>query len=332
MSLPTLPPLTNGILRIDNTAMDAILKCPTYAWYKQAHRRIPCGFDSDLLFGQALHAAQEFRYKECGSAEITPAIHAKQEALIDSFFSDKQLPDDEWQNAARCKEAIAYWNREFKREPFEVLDTERGVEFELGWVDCPKCKGEGHIDTVFVECNLCAGDAAFKVLYQGKIDAIVRYQGEVMVHDYKKSKYDHDDSTLSKYEVSGQFRGYAWLASQLGYGPIRQYWIDSMICRKPLARATSKAKPRNEFFRDQFRVTDAQIEEWKRDTLLTIETWLRYCAGSQPPPKNRTQCAWPKKCAYFDVCKIDKLDSRLAWLGSSAFKDCEWNPMRKDEK
>lgn len=337
----TLPPLTNGILRIDNTGMESILKCPTFAWYRLAHKRIPASHDSDLLFGQALHAAQEYRYKECGSNEITPAVHANQEELIDSFFADKQLPEDEWQNAARCKEAIAYWNKEFKREPFEVLEVERGVEkylntlTELRWcASCQKILRHFEIEGKEEECFYCGSHSSqIDIHYQGKIDAIVRYQGEVMIHDYKKSKYDHDDQTLAKYEVSGQFRGYTWLASQLGYGPIRQYWIDSMICRKPLARATSKAKPRNEFFRDQFRVTDVQIEEWKRDTLLTIETWLRYCAASHStPPKNRTQCAWPKKCAYFGVCKIDNMQSRLAWLGSSAFKENDWNPMRKDER
>lgn len=329
------PPLSalvrDGVFAVDNSKMSLIRLCPRKAYYHIALNRVPAREGSELSFGRALHAAQEFRYKKCGSRAIEPAEQAEQEAVLEKAFEEIKVEDDNWQNIGRAKEAIAYWNHEFRGEPFEVLETERGVEIELGEVDCPQCKGEGWVrtDAEAVACPLCDDQRRTRVRYQARIDALVRYEGKVLLHDYKSCKEQDWKVADARYRMSPQFRGYCEVASTLGYGPVRDFWIDTMIVRKPLTRETKQSAPRNEFSRNQYHVTDGEIAEWKRDTLKLIESWLRFCAEGLPPMNLDACTAFFKPCCYYGVCSLKTEEQRRSWIMSSAFKESTFDPLAK---
>lgn len=329
MTTLSIPPISalirDGVFSIDNSRMALIRQCPRKAYYHIALNRVPAREGSELSFGRALHAAQEFRYKKCGSRAIEPAEQAEQEAVLEKAFEEIKVEEDNWQNIGRAKEAIAYWNHEFRGEPFDVLETERGVEIELGSVECP------HFRTVgCAVCGVCTGMGILRIRYQARIDALVRYEGKVLLHDYKSCKEQDWKVADARYRMSPQFRGYCEVASTLGYGPVRDFWIDTMIARKPLSRETRQSAPRNEFSRNQYHVTDGEIAEWKRDTLKLIESWLRFCAEGMPPMNLDACTAFFKPCCYFDVCSITGGEAqRMAWLNSSAYKPSTFNPMAK---
>ena len=335
--LPPLP-IVDGVLRIDNSAMSNILRCPRYGWNSFVLKRVPARESDDLIFGKAIHAAQEWRYKTCGSREMTSEEKAAQEQVLEKAFEGIEIDETNWQNLGRAKESIAYWNEHFKSEPFDVLETERPVERHLGAITalkwCNSCKRilrSWEVIGEEEERKYCA-ESAQQILvdFQGRLDAIVRYERKPLVHDYKKMKWKDDERDAVRWQSSPQFRAYCWLASSLGYGEVRDYWIDSIVARKPLSRETKNSLPRNEFSREQYSITDSDIEEWKRDTLKHIETFLRYCADA-PPPMNLNACSWPTKCAYWDCCSLKTEEQRSAWLNSGAYRDNLWSPMKKDE-
>lgn len=332
-----LPEIKDGVFRIDNSGMECILKCHTYALYKLAHRRIPAFTDPEQNFGRGIHAAMEWRYKKCGAKALTDEQKTAQAEFMERWFAKNPMPsvdeDEAWQTPARAREAVGYYNEKYQDEPFEVVATEQSVEAELGSVPCPDPE---HSDFGRLGlCPICGTRwsrtvATIKVMWQGKLDSLVLYNGKLMVRDFKTSKYDFDAKAELKFRLSGQFRGYCFLASTLNHGPVRDYWIDSIVMRKPLARETAKSKPRNEFDRAQFSVTDAEIEEWRADTLRQIEVWLQECARGAVT-RNRTQCSWPKRCGFAEVCELRGEQQRLAWLESGAYRDNDWDPMKTEE-
>lgn len=333
------PPLSalvrDGVLRVDNTAMTAIRRCPRYAYHQVALKRVPAREGIDLFFGKALHTAQEWRYKHCASRAMKNEEKAQQEAVLEKEFESAPVSEEEWQNLGRAKESIAYWNEEFQKEPFEVLETERGVERELGELGgdavwCASCKSVNTV-TYYGSCHGCGGldTHPIKVNYIGRIDALVRYERKALGHDYKKMKERDWKVDAVKYGMSPQMKGYCFLASSLGYGPINDWWVDSIVVRKPLVKETAKSAKRNEFSRDQYHYTDAAIEEWRQDTLKFIETWLGYVVAGVPPMNTDACTQFFRPCCYHSVCSCPTEAQRMAWLNSGEFKPATFDPLAK---
>lgn len=306
-----LPPsvLSDRLLRIDFTRFSKVQECARKGWHTVALKRVPVPYDEALGFGKVIHAAQEWRFKRAGNKALPKSSQVEQEAVIEDAFSKLSLPEDEWRDCGRAKEAIALFNQLYGDEPYEILATEQGAEKELGTVEV---KGVGKV----------------KIMWQGRADNVVRYKGHVMPRDFKTTQFEIDpDKEHALWKMSGQMRGYCFLFSDREYGPLRGAMIDKLVVRKPLQKATSNAKPRTEWKRTSVVYTDQQIVEWRAHTLRSIESWLNLCAQEDPPPMNDGACTWPKKCPYFDVCSLADEKSRMAWLMSSAYRDDEFDPL-----
>lgn len=340
---PVLPPIVDGVWRLNSSSLSNILACPRKGWFQHCLKRVSAFSDPSMKFGTALHAAMEIRYRRDGAAACSQETRQMQDLAIDALYPPDNLqspPEDEdsaWLCGGRAKEVIAHWNAEFGREPFEVLETERGVELPLGEIYddpvawCGSCnKAVATWETIesgqsYRTCSLCENTVhKIKLHLAGRLDALVRYNGVPMVHDYKSTKWQRGNG--ERWRMSPQFRAYCLLASSLGHGPVRDYWIDSLVVLKPLRKKTATSRPDNSFSRDQFHVTDNDLEEFKRETLLHAETFLRYAVAGAPP-RNLNSCNIYRPCQFLPVCSCPSLESGLAWLGGGNYtEDCH-NPL-----
>lgn len=300
--------LESGVFRCDNSSLEGIQRCPRYGWHVTALKRVTATPHSSLNFGKAIHSALEFRYKLCGSEKMTVEQQAQQEVLLEKIFESIQVEEGDYLNLGRAKEALAYYNEEYPTEPYRVIGTEQGMEKELGEVEV---KGKKVL-----------------IVWQCRIDGIVLYEQKVMPRDFKTSKHFDANRDAAKWRMHGQLRGNCYCLSGQKYGKVRDFWVDNLVVREPLTRNVKNAKPRNEFHRSQYSVTDAEMEEWRTDCLREIEVWLNQCAENRPPPMRRISCAWPSKCQFHDVCGISSgEEARMKWLYSGAYKDNDFNPM-----
>jgi hypothetical protein len=307
--LPPLP-IVDGVFRCDNSSLEGIQRCPRYGWHATALKRVSAAPSIYLNFGKAVHAAFEYRYLTCGSREMTADERLEQEKVLEKAFEGVEIKDEDYLNLGRAKEVLALYNDEYPREPYEVLETEHGMEKELGEV---RVQGR-----------------RVMVVWQCRIDGVVRYDGKTMARDFKTSKMIDTEREAAKWKMNGQLRGNCFCLTGEKHGKVRDFWIDHICVRPPLSRNTKNSLPRTEFHRAQHHVTDTEIEEWRNDCLREIEVWLNQCAENRPPPMRRISCAWPSKCQFFDVCSVSSgEEARMKWLESSAYKDNDFNPLAK---
>jgi hypothetical protein len=280
-----------------------------YGWHLLVHRRRLAEEAISQTFGRAIHKALETRYNLAGSAPADQVVQQAQESIIKDAFKALALPEEEWRNEGRAQELISAYNAEYGQEPYECVSSEESLEREIGVIDTPM--------------------GLVRVVWQGRLDSIIRYDGRLRVRDFKTTGYSgtSSEATHNKYKVSGQLLGYCFLASEK-YGPVMESQIDVLIYRPPLKKVGANSLPRNEFQRHEFRHTEAQLDAWKADVLTDARIFLAAALSAQePPPKRRTSCAWPSKCPFYGVCEIDSLEGQMDWLYGSQYVDNEWNPM-----
>jgi hypothetical protein len=312
-----------GVFRCDATTLSGILKCMRYEATRTSLSRVPSGWQRNLGFGGALHAALDVRQKAMMRGE--KVSQSAMDAEIEKAFAGAVLQDDEWLHSGRCREAVGLYCQQYPSEDFEIMASEVSAEKELGTVLYTETlMGMGKEHRVEKEC---------RVKWQGKGDGIWRRgrHGHCAVKDTKSTTQLGDPEMKRKeFEMGHQLKMYDWLFSDREWGTIRENVVDLVVLRAPLAKVTAKSLPRHEFYRWVISYTDEQIEEAKRDALKVIGLWLTACAHhSEPPPMTGAplECTWGKGCCYREVCEQRSEKDRMAWLSSGAFRGNDFNPM-----
>ena len=308
-----------GVLRIDWSSYKEIESCQRKAAMAVALRREPASDSIALNFGQAIHAALDVRQQGIMAGRRATEMMADMETALEREFGAFTVPPGDYRTLGRAKDVVGVYNQTFPDEPFEILASEQRAGKDLGRVRY----GSGQT------CD---------IIWQGVTDGIWRNRdtGEISIKDTKTSGRDEfagDDDAgefskgEAKYQMSGQFMGYAWLFSTLGQ-PITGAVLDQVVIRKPVQKVTARTAPQNECKRRFFSYAPEQITEWCRDTLAHITDWLSACAqGQTPPPMTRTACAWPTVCGYFNSCVQRGEAARMERLAGPRFRDRTWNPM-----
>lgn len=328
----TLPPgvAECGELRIDHSTYSNILKCFRYAWHSACLQRVPSGWQRNLGFGTAVHAALHERQVGLMKGEGAAATSLAMSATIDKAFAGAVLAEDEYLHAGRAKDCCELYQLEYASdiENFEIVASERSGERELGvaWMQGPRP------DHVFSYGEKVAGLTPVKVIWQGKTDGIWRDRrtGKNAPKDTKTTGELGDaEKKRDEFRLSRQLMMYCWLFEP-EFGEMREAVVDLIVVRKPVGRVTAATKPRTEFYRYILDYTTAQIEEAKCEILQMIGFWLTACASpSAPPPMTGAplECVWGSGCAYLAVCKNRTESERMMWLNSGAFQANTFNPM-----
>jgi hypothetical protein len=130
-------------------------------------------------------------------------------------------------------------------------------------------------------------DSNLRIIYEGKIDLVVRTPGlPKLVVDHKTSKRRQDAS-----ELSNQFMGYCWL---LG--------TNNVVVNKIGLQTTLKAMDRNH--RQILSYTPAVIDRWVSNTVW----WIKYglsCAMNKEFPMNFTSCDKWAGCVFAPICSLE---------------------------
>lgn len=311
---PSLELLDGETLVVDNSALEAFKACPRMFLYKHVYKRVRSGAAPARDAGKALHLALETRYLVAQSRAADADVEARMLARLHEGFAGVEMPMDEYRTEGRFAEVLRAYNQFWGAEPFRVLGAEVPFATELGWV------------------------GKVRVVWQGRVDLVIQWDsGEVEVLDHKTMN-SWNGSKLHEWENASGPKGYCWALSKLRElgqldlpRPVTGFTLNALVIRKPDSGYGRSKLPREEFHRARFSYLPERIEEWRTNTLLWIETLLRY-ADSGVWPQNEKHCAsyFGLPCPYLDV-DSHPAEQRELVLGSDLYADYDWSPLKQEE-
>ncbi len=160
------------------------------------------------------------------------------------------------------------------------------------------------------------------ILYSGHIDRVVSHGGDLFAQDQKSTGSTASPHYIRQYDTDIQMSGYA-LAGQLILGsPIKGVMID---VAQIMANSTA-------FFRGFTTRSQDQLEEWRSEALITIDSIRRATQEYYATEKlsafrpNFTACGNYGGCAFRPVCAMPP-SLRERFLKSNYNKRDQWNPL-----
>ena len=292
---------------IDNTALDAYMKCPRMYFYSMVLSRRKRGAASALEFGSWWHAGLEAFFKE-PVREL--ALARGVEAIRVAHTADPVSPDDH-RTLKRCISAFL--------EYVEVVKDDGKIT--LGWPDAPIIESS---------VNFSLPDTPYS--YAGKIDRIVRIGGHLFVEDHKSTS-QLGSFFFSNFTISNQMMGYVWLGEQLTGERVAGVRIN----------AFGLLKKENKFAREIISFSRERIEQWRKNTIRWIDKLDQsydHMAANQTGdsevdmtviedawPMNFNQCFASKygPCQYVSVCS--QQPHRQLQVLESDYEHHPWNPL-----
>lgn len=296
---PLLPPDDNTIF-IDNSTLERFAKCARSFEYYAINRRCGNATRIALVFGTAVHAALEARYK---GLELGNQIAAGMNIL-----NTIEIPPEEHRNAEFLRNVVSQYdtfcmtNDDY--EPIAVNGVpfvEHAFALPLGSVAGPN-------------------GARYNVVYTGKIDLLVKYQDRILPVDHKTTSM-FGPSFFDEFVNSSQPHGYAWAAQQLLQQPIDGYMINAIVVRKPTRTGTSI-----EFARQPYFLESGRVDEWRENTLWLIQRFVNDWINKMFPMETTWCCNKYGKCEYFNVCTVAR-EGREKVIKSNLYTDVVWNPL-----
>lgn len=317
---PPLPLLDDNTFVVSPSQLETLKTCPRMWLYRYLHRRVKVGAFGAKDGGKAFDAAMNLRYTTLGNSpvlagsELEHAMHA----AIDNGFAGLDLPLEEYRTPVLYKTVLDAYNKQWGREPFDVLGVQVPMAVPLGHIRNPlENDFQPHINVVL----------------QGIPDMLVRLpDGNTYVWD-SKTMNDWSDRKLADWENNSQTKAYAWgfqelarLHPELGLpARVAGFMLNAIIIRKPSDSPRVKL-PRIEFRRPVFLYTPEQLDEWRADALAWISMALQWVANDHFP-QNEKSCAnhYGRACPYLGVCTFPARQREMI-LASDEYRDYERSP------
>lgn len=176
------------------------------------------------------------------------------------------------------------------------------------------------------------------VFYTGRIDLPILLDNRIWVMDFKTTSM-LGEIFWNRMKMSSQQRGYCWSFKQLTGKDVAGYIVRAIRTKEPPLYVTNrelsrkgKAQSPEQWWEESLQenkeyVTNAQLEEWKFNTIELIEKMFwQYSRGYFP--MSTESCTKWNRCQYFDVCSTVK-NERGVVLSSGLYKQNEWSPLKK---
>lgn len=305
----TINPDGSATLFIDNTTLEAHQSCRRRFMYYAIRRIIPNAPNASLLAGGALHEGLRAWYT-CNT------LNAAADAIAVANETHPLVHDD-WRNLDLVNRAMQLYAKTYPHEPFEIVCRNTGPLVEV-----PFAVPFGHFvfdkDEVILDGHEIH---RLDILYTGKIDLIVRFNGVLHVVDHKTTSVA-GDSFVQQFELSGQPIGYCNIASDLLNEPVTSFLLNAINWRPPTQARDSTIH----LFRTSFSYHEELLAEWRTDVAAQVEDivdgLLRHSF-----PKHTSQC-FPKygRCPYHAICTVPPSQRELM-TQSELYKPATWSPL-----
>ncbi len=230
-------------------------------------------------------------------------------AILEAHFSENPQPElgargrPEWRTLARALQAFTGYVTRYPAEDFKVLGVEEPFEVELG---------------AFFPNGLDELSPTVTVRFRGIRDLRVIWHDQLWVLDHK-TMGEWSDLVVDEGKASFQFQGYAWverlawmkavneadsntreLPPRVG-GVIGNYIIAREPYSNPERKPTPRDLPRDQYERQAYPYSDAQLDEWHGRAMgVARDIWRCWQEGEWA--QRSTACAHWGRCEYYRLC------------------------------
>lgn len=290
-------------LTLSASAAETAMLCPAkYSWSRVTGIEAAVT-RAGMNYGKSLHLLLAALYS--GKPFDPEAIIAAHfEASPQPALGPKGRP--EWRTPARALQAFAAYRAAYPAENFEVLGVEEPFEAALGAFQITDGFG---VETITVTVN-----------FRGIRDLRARWHDALWVLDHK-TMGEWSDLVVDEGRASFQFQGYAWVERLLAQQktastdvvtdprqlalPVGGVIGNYLIAREPYAnpdrKPTPRDLPRDQFKREAYPYSDAQLDEWHERAMgVARDIWRHW--SEQEWPQRSTACAHWGRCEYYKLC------------------------------
>lgn len=188
----------------------------------------------------------------------------------------------------------------------DISEVENTIEVFKQYVDLWENDGWHNIVGVEqVAAKILYDSIDLTILYEAKIDLILRINGMLIPVDHK-----HSSSRRDPNQLSNQFKGYCWI---LG---VNNLIVNELGFQKTI-------KPVEKFRRHMLSFPDAILEEWKLNTIFWVKFMLS-CEDNKLYPRNFSSCDKFSGCDFRHICSAEPGDLREYRLRKD-FKEKVWD-------
>lgn len=235
-------------------------------WYAQAierfHRKLADGVDRDEALRQVVSETLIATWEYPGNAADTSE-------RVDLSKGHPWTSDHSTKTRENLIRTIIWYVDHFNPDPLSpvILSTGPAVEQEFNF------------------------DLDNGLVWRGRIDRLVEYNGDIYVQDQKTTASTISPSYFRQYDLDNQCSGYAFAGRAVFNVPVRGVIIDAAQIAVGFSRFE-----RGFTFR-----TESQLTEWYEHTLYYIHE-ARKATLDNYFPMNRTSCNKYGGCVFRDVC------------------------------
>lgn len=272
----------------DNTRISTYRDCPRKYYFRHVKHWTRGGFNKDLGFGLAWHAAMDIVWKMINEGNREPEdIHQAAFKEFMSTWYDEGGPN--MQDLAM--DEIDMMKAKTPLVGNEMLHSyiEKRWDFILKGIEVLS------IEEPFAVPLSTTND---QIMYVGRLDKVFKKKdtGQILVGEHKTTgSYKKDggfrNDYIDSWSPNSQVDGYTHAAHML-YKNVKGVWIDAALCHKshhdifkfiPVDRA------------------EFSLSEWLQDT----NDWIKRIESEEHWPKNTARCYdYGRPCTYRDICKF----------------------------
>lgn len=294
-SMPRMEPVVK-----DTSGMSVAKSCKRKYFFSIVLGYKPIAEPPYFTFGRAYHKFRETLELEAnfGGKDLNASVAMALDKALTVHHTDPRPGSSKWDFLTKaclvgsCKTALDYWLKEKAAKKIEVIATEQ--VFKLVLSDNKTSRG-------------------------GRIDQLVKYNGQLWGRDFKTSsknllKKDSKERMFyeNSFDPNDQFSCYTWAESQLTGERVSGQMVEVMVNGKTfgpgIANLTTMRTPN-------------QLKIWE-ETQIAWEEELELCRVKDRWPQNETQCSF---CPYHAVCKMTTEQAMISKLKSSMYKHAPYD-------
>ena len=262
------------LLELDNTARTCFDACEQKYYLRHILDLVPLEPPSMAPFlGIAIHKGVQAFYEKRERDEVMRAFGEE----YAKWFDEK---DDERTPANGMIILDSYMKR-WEEDYLETIEKNGKLLLEIG-------------HSIIVEGR------GIEVVYKMRIDRVAEWNEEVVLVDWKTSKYVGSSFTLIR--PNNQFVGYALGVKELiGVNPI--FFLDMIGTH--VKKRVKEGEERVELVRESVKFTEEEFEEFRRGVIETAKR-IEKCRSENYWAKRTHSCPSFSGCEYLPLCKADK--------------------------
>jgi hypothetical protein len=279
----------------DYTTLDTFLTCRRKYYWMICRKIRPKYVASALEFGTAVHASLAAYYTQ----GLDEALKVMEKSFVDREGEDLRT-------VANGKKMVSAYADKYKNEPFKIMQFGGKPAVEIGFA-------------------VPLG----KVMYAGRLDALVDWNGEMFVLEHK-STTRMDSGYFKQFSPNMQVDGYIYGAGAYTGRKCAGCVVNGLELWKDVKKPTYKTKaPEDHFARDPQSRNEAQLNDFAQQVNLIVED-IDKCeskgCGIGDFYQNKHSCRnYNSDCPYRTLCMYGENERIL----ESDYRVEAWEPYKQ---